>query len=213
MSLTCTNSPMTPSITTYFGLQSHTKFPQTSQSSKQGEDLGTHITTYHLWCISKSMVDDSIWLRLFPCALTGSVAKWYIELPHMSVNTFGALVMEFLKHFQLPIHYETGMELLTYLCKDTSTHISNHVHEWRRRHRLVKAPLPDNILVDWFCKSLLPKIAKDVTLGGAVTKYQSIHHAQHLDLIYSQSSTLYNNIPNSPRNSNAPANSANQCAH
>jgi len=27
---------------------------------KQGEDLGTHITTYHLWCVSNSMVDDSI---------------------------------------------------------------------------------------------------------------------------------------------------------
>jgi len=27
---------------------------------KQGEDLGAHITTYHLWCFSNSMVDDSI---------------------------------------------------------------------------------------------------------------------------------------------------------
>lgn len=27
---------------------------------KYGEDLGTHITTYHLWCVSNSMVDDSV---------------------------------------------------------------------------------------------------------------------------------------------------------
>ncbi len=65
---------------------------------KQGEDLGTHITTYHLWCVSNSMVDDSVWLRLFPCTLTGNVAKWYIELPRASVNTFDALVMESLKN-------------------------------------------------------------------------------------------------------------------
>lgn len=27
---------------------------------KQGEYLGTHITVYHLWCVSNSIVDDSI---------------------------------------------------------------------------------------------------------------------------------------------------------
>ena len=27
---------------------------------KQGEDPDMHITTYHLWCISNSMVDDNI---------------------------------------------------------------------------------------------------------------------------------------------------------
>ena len=66
---------------------------------KQGEDLGTHITTYHLWCVSNSMVDDSVQLHIFPCTLIGNVAKWYIELPCMSVNTFDALAMEFLRHF------------------------------------------------------------------------------------------------------------------
>jgi len=80
---------------------------------KQGEDLGTHITTYHLWSVSNSMVYDSVWLLPFLHTLTSNVAKWYIELPRAWVNTFDALVMEFLKHFQLPICYETGTELLT----------------------------------------------------------------------------------------------------
>ena len=61
------------------------------------------------------MVDDSIWLLLFSHTLTGNADKWYIELPRVSVNTFSALAMDFLKHFQLPIHYETRMELLTLL--------------------------------------------------------------------------------------------------
>jgi len=144
---------------------------------KQGEDLGTHITTYHLWCVSNSMVDDSIRLCLFPHTLTRNTTKWYIELPRASVNTFGTLAMEFLKHFQLPIRYESRMELLTSLCHDTTTHISDHIHEWRHRKRLVKAPLPDYLLADWFCKSILPHIAKDVTLGGAVIEDQPIRHA------------------------------------
>ena len=59
--------------------------------------------------------------------------------------------------------------------------------------------------MDWFCKSLFPKIAKDVALDGAVTEDQSIRRAQHLDLIYLQSGTLYDIIPNAPHNSNPPA--------
>ena len=123
------------------------------------------------------MVDDSVRLHLFPHTLTGNAAKWYIELPRASVNTFDTLAMEFLKHFRLPIRYETGIELLTSFRKDTTTHISNHIHEWRHRQRLVKAPIPDFLLTDWFCKSLFPQIARDVTLGGVVTKDQSIRHA------------------------------------
>jgi len=37
---------------------------------------------------------------------------------------------------------------------------------------------------------------------GAVTEEDVIKHAQHLDLIYSQSGTLYDIIPNAPRPSN-----------
>jgi len=66
---------------------------------KQWDDTGTHFSTYHLWCVSKSMVDYNIHLWLFSRALSGNAAKWYIELPHTLFNTFGALAIEFLKHF------------------------------------------------------------------------------------------------------------------
>jgi len=82
-------------------------------NGKQGEDPGTPITTYHLWSVSNSIVDDSVQLQIFPRTLTGNVAKWYIELPRASVNTFDNLAMEFLNHFQLPIRYEAGTKLLT----------------------------------------------------------------------------------------------------
>ena len=57
-------------------------------------------------------------------------------------------------------------------------------------------------MANWFSKSLLPKISCDVTMSGAVTEEDVIRHAQHLDLIYSQSDTLYDIIPNAPRPSN-----------
>ena len=48
---------------------------------KPGEDPSEHVTTFHLWCSSNSLHDDSIHLRLFQCTLIGPAAKWYIELP------------------------------------------------------------------------------------------------------------------------------------
>ena len=48
---------------------------------KPGEDLSEHVTTFHLWCSSNSLHEDSIRLRLFQCTLTGPAMKWYIELP------------------------------------------------------------------------------------------------------------------------------------
>jgi hypothetical protein len=136
---------------------------------KIGEDPANHITTYHLWCVSNSYLDDSIKLRLFPRTLTGNVAKWFIELPSTAFLDFQSLAIAFLTHFQLPIRYETDTKLLTSLQQNTASHISNHIHEWRRHRRLVKAPILDALLENWFTKSLLPKISCDVAMSGVVT--------------------------------------------
>jgi hypothetical protein len=48
---------------------------------KLGEDPNIHVMTFHLWCSSKSLMDDSIHLRLFQRTLTVSTTMWYIELP------------------------------------------------------------------------------------------------------------------------------------
>jgi hypothetical protein len=165
---------------------------------KTGGDPANHITTYHLLCVSNSFLDDSIKLRLFPRTLAGNMVNWFIELSSAAFFDFQLLAIAFLTHFQLPIRYEMGTELLTSLWKNTTTHISDHIHEWRRRRRLVKAPIPDALLADWFTKSLLPKILCDVSMSGAVTEEDVIRRAQHLDFIYSQSGTLYDIIPQAP---------------
>ena len=78
-------------------------------------DPTSRISTYHLWCVSNSMFYDLVKLRLFPRTLIGNATKWFIELPTSSFHDFGSLAMAFLIHFQLPIRYETGTDLLTSL--------------------------------------------------------------------------------------------------
>jgi hypothetical protein len=96
---------------------------------KNGEDPGDHVTTFHLWCSSNSLNDDSIRLKLFQCILIGVSMKWYIELPKGAYGTFSQMVLVFLNHFQLSVRYDAGLEILLTLCQDKSTHILDHIQE------------------------------------------------------------------------------------
>jgi hypothetical protein len=89
--------------------------------------------------------------------------------------------------------------LLTSLHQDTSTHISDHIYEWKRRRRLIKTHIPDQLLMDWFIKSLLLPITNDVSMVGVVIEENAIFIDQHLDLIYSQCCTLYDVISHTPQ--------------
>ena len=102
--------------------------------------------------------------------------------------------MDFLTHYQLPIRYETGTKILISFKQSSSTQIFDHIHEWRRRRRLIKFPLPDQLLVEFFTKSLSSPIAPNVAMGGVVMKEQVISRAQYLDLVYLQMGTLYDLI-------------------
>jgi hypothetical protein len=98
---------------------------------KVGEDPNNHVMTFHLWFSSNLLMDDSIHLSLFQRTLTCSAAKWYIELPRGFFSNFNTLAMAFLTHYQLPIRYDTGTEILTSFKQNKATHISDHIHEWR----------------------------------------------------------------------------------
>ena len=80
---------------------------------KNGEDLGAHITTLHLWCSSNSLNDDTVRLRLFQRNMTSTAVKWYIELPSATFDSFWDLANVFLSHFQLPVRYGFGTDLLS----------------------------------------------------------------------------------------------------
>jgi hypothetical protein len=130
--------------------------------AKPNEDLGDHVTTFHLWCSSNSLKDDSVQLRLFQCTLIGSAAKWYIELNRSRYSSFGELAMAFLNHFQLPMRYDDGIELLANFEQTTTNHNSDHIREWRHWKSLIKVPVPPTFLLEWFLKSLVPQLSKDV---------------------------------------------------
>jgi hypothetical protein len=149
-------------------------------------------------------MDDSIRLRLFQWTLASSTTKWYIKFPWGFFNELNTLARDFLTHYQLPIWYETRTEILSSFKKSSSIHIFNHIHEWRRRRCLIKVPLPNQILDEWFTKSLVSPIAHDVSMGGVVTEDQTISRAQYLDLVYSQMGKLYDLIPDDPRPSTNP---------
>lgn len=159
------------------------------------EDPSNNVMTFHIWYSSNTLNDDLIRLFPFQRTLTGPTAKWYIEFPRASFDNFNTLATTFLTHFQLPIRYETRMELLTNFKQMTTTHISNHIHVWRHHRQMVNTYVPDQLLAEWFIKSLLPSITEDVAKGGVVTEEKVIAHAQYLDLIYTQSGMLYDKIP------------------
>ena len=87
--------------------------------------------TFHLWCSSNSIVDDSIKVRLFQHTLTDAMAKWYIELPQAKYLDFNSLAFMFLQYFHLPVRYDEGVEILLSCRQSIATHITNHIHDWR----------------------------------------------------------------------------------
>ena len=105
----------------------------------------------------------------------------------------------FLQYFQLPVRYDKGVEILLSYRQNTATHITNHIHEWQRHRILCKIQLDDKIFMDWFLKTFLPPIAKDVTSECPQSEEEAILKAQQFDLIYAHSRYLYTVIPYAPR--------------
>jgi hypothetical protein len=59
-------------------------------------------------------------------------------------------------------------------------------------------PVPPAFLLEWFLKSLVPQLSKDVATSGVFSEEDAIMRAQQLELIYSQSSLLYEILPDVP---------------
>ena len=116
-------------------------------------------------------------------------------------QTLNDISMTFLNHFQLTLCYDVSTEILSKFWKDKATHIFYHIQEWHRWKRLIKAFILPKFLLEWFLKSLLPYIAKDVSTSRVQNEEQAIFRVQELDLIYAQSGLLYEIIPNAPRSS------------
>jgi hypothetical protein len=105
---------------------------------KAGEDPANHIMTFHLWCSSKTIMDNSVHLRLFQHTLTSPSTKWYVDEKLESPVTFESLAKTFLNFFKLRSHRDNGLELLSDFKQTSTTDIDDHIHQWRRRRSLCK---------------------------------------------------------------------------
>ena len=137
---------------------------------KVGEDLGAHITTFHLWRSSNLLNDGTIQLILFQRTRTSATTKWYIELPSVVLDSFWDLANVFLNHFQLHVWYDGDTNLFSTFRWDKATHISDLIQEWRRWKRLIKATILPEFLLEWFLKSLLSYISKEVSTSGVTNE-------------------------------------------
>jgi hypothetical protein len=106
--------------------------------------------------------------------------------------------MAFLNHFQLPVRYGVGTELLTNFKQTTAGHISDHIREWRCQKSLIKVPVPPAFLLEWFLKYLVPQLSKDITTFIFFYEEDDIMRAQLFELIYSQFGLLYNILLDAP---------------
>jgi hypothetical protein len=92
----------------------------------------------------------------------GGAAKWYIGINGLRYSYFNDLEFVFLNHFQLPVRYDANTELMDNFEKTKADHISDHIREWRRRKRLINVKVPPDFLFEWFFKSLVPCVSKDI---------------------------------------------------
>jgi hypothetical protein len=106
--------------------------------------------------------------------------------------------MAFLNHFQLLVRYDAGTEFLANFEQATTDHISDHIREWRCQKSLIKVPVPPTFLLEWFLKSLVPQLSKDVATSWVFSKEDAIMRDQQFELIYSQSGLLYNIFLDAP---------------
>jgi hypothetical protein len=76
--------------------------------------------------------------------------------------TFESLTKAFFTFFQLPIFHDNGLELLYNFKQTSATHIVDHIHEWHQRRSLCKAETTKKQCLDWFLRSLVSLLGKDV---------------------------------------------------
>jgi hypothetical protein len=79
---------------------------------KPGEDSTNHIMTFHIWCSSNTSWKIPFSYDYFK-EPSRSVLKWYVDEKSGSHVTFESLAKSFLSFFQLPVHHDIGLEILS----------------------------------------------------------------------------------------------------
>jgi hypothetical protein len=91
---------------------------------------------------------------------------------------FESLEKTFLTFFQLPILHSNGLELLSEFKQTSTTNFTDHIHEWHQQRDLCKAKTTKQQCLDWFLRSLIPLLAKDVASTFPQSEEEAINKAQ-----------------------------------
>ena len=119
------------------------------------------------------------------------------------MNSQGWLLYTYSIQISVLLHIQSPLCVIGIFCECNCSNTwvqfpRDHIQEWSRLKRFIKSFIPLEFLLEWFLKSLLPYIAKDVSTSGVQNEEQAIFRAQELDLIYAQSELLYEIIRNAP---------------
>jgi hypothetical protein len=93
--------------------------------------------------------------------------------------------MVLLNHLKLPVRYDVGTELLANFEKTKADHIYDHIRDWWHRNSLIKVNFPPSFFLEWFLKSLVPYVSKDIATSRLFLEEEEIMRAQQLEQIYS----------------------------
>jgi hypothetical protein len=113
--------------------------------------------------------------------------------------TFESLAKALLLFFQLPVHHDTVLELLSKFKQTTAIHRSDHIHEWHRCCSLCKEETTKEQHLDWFLKSLVFVVSKEVASTFPQSEEEAINNAKQFNLIYAHSGYLYIVFPDASK--------------
>lgn len=164
-----------------------------------GEDPTNHVWSFHMWCFSNSITNDSIRLWLFQCMLTGDATKLYVDEHSTSHSIFMMLYKSFLSYFWLPLQYNIDTELLTTFHQSSATHLSHYTQEWHWRRSTCHAqPFEERVHLYWFLKGILSPIWKLVMSHFPQTEEEVLETALRYNLTYAQYDYVYTIVRDLP---------------
>jgi hypothetical protein len=76
------------------------------------------------------------------------------------------------------VRYNADIELLENFEQKKVDHISDHIWEWWCRKSFIKVQVPPDFLLEWFMKSLLSHLSKDIATSRVLSEREVIMREQ-----------------------------------
>ncbi|XP_017972534.1 PREDICTED: uncharacterized protein LOC108661152 [Theobroma cacao] len=115
--------------------------------------LMAHITTYCQKMAAQSH-DDKFLIHLFQDSLTGSTARWYVQLDRSHIKTWKDLARAFMAHYKHVVKLAPDRLSLQTMEKKASESFKEYAQRWRDVTTQVQPPLTDKEMTVLFINTL-----------------------------------------------------------